>query len=152
MVPYDTMAGVCARCGRKLNGRQRRWCGPDCQRVYEENHYWQLARPAALRRDHYRCVKCVRNSPGAVRYTPPATLEVNHKIPRNGRGYDSGCHHHLSNLETLCHYHHVEVTRRQRIARSRVKSRRGDQAQERLSVRTDYPGTERTELDENPDA
>lgn len=40
-------------------------------------------------------------------------LEVNHIVPREGRGYGWGCHHHLSNLETLCHPCHVAETTRQ---------------------------------------
>jgi 5-methylcytosine-specific restriction endonuclease McrA len=46
-------------------------------------------------------------------------LEVNHIVPRNGGGYGKGCHHHLSNLETLCHPCHVAVTNEQRKARRR---------------------------------
>lgn len=37
-------------------------------------------------------------------------LEVNHIIPREGRGYGAGCHHHLANLEVLCHQCHLGVT------------------------------------------
>lgn len=44
-------------------------------------------------------------------------LEVNHIDPRVGRGYGWGCHNHLSNLETLCHVHHVEETKRQAAER-----------------------------------
>lgn len=44
-------------------------------------------------------------------------LEVNHIAPRNGQGYGWGCAHHLDGLETLCHQHHVEVTRDQAVAR-----------------------------------
>lgn len=40
----------------------------------------------------------------------PRGMEINHKIPRAGRGYDQGCHHHLADLETLCHPCHVVVT------------------------------------------
>jgi 5-methylcytosine-specific restriction endonuclease McrA len=43
-----------------------------------------------------------------------AALEVNHIEPRRGAGYQGGCHHHLSNLETLCHDCHVAVTGAQR--------------------------------------
>lgn len=46
-------------------------------------------------------------------------LEVNHIEPRRGEGYAAGCHHHLDNLETLCHPCHVEVTTAQRYGFSR---------------------------------
>lgn len=46
-------------------------------------------------------------------------LEVNHIVPRNGAGYDQGCHHHLDLLETLCHGCHVVETTRQ------IRERRG---------------------------
>lgn len=136
LLPYEKQPGRCARCGAPLTGRQTRWCGETCKDYYERNHYWQLARPAALRRDLYRCRRCGW-SPLAKQLTlfPEldkryADLEVNHVIPRVGRGYNSGCHHHLSNLEVLCHGCHLKVTRRQRIARSRIRSRRRDKTQE----------------------
>lgn len=44
-------------------------------------------------------------------------LEVNHIEPRNGKGYRPGCHHHLDNLETLCHPCHVAITNEQRATR-----------------------------------
>lgn len=44
-------------------------------------------------------------------------LEVNHIEPRNGRGYETGCWHHLDGVETLCRWHHVRETIRQRQAR-----------------------------------
>lgn len=40
-------------------------------------------------------------------------LEVNHKIPRKGMGYTNGCHHHLDDVETLCHPCHVQETTKQ---------------------------------------
>lgn len=44
-------------------------------------------------------------------------LEVNHIEPRRGGGYGQGCHHHLSNLETLCATPcHAGVTAEQRRA------------------------------------
>lgn len=48
-------------------------------------------------------------------------LEVNHIEPRVGRGYGWGCHHHLTNLETLCHLCHVDETNRQKAARRGAK-------------------------------
>lgn len=41
-------------------------------------------------------------------------LEVNHIVPRRGRGYGTGCWNHASNLETLCHNCHLTVTAEQR--------------------------------------
>lgn len=119
LLPYDAVAGVCAACGKRLAGRQTRWCGPVCRAVYPENHYWQFARRAARKRDHYGCVRC-----GTMNIDAP---EVNHRIPRNGRGYGVGCHNHLDNLETLCHEHHLRVTRAQRVARARLNCRRTEQ-------------------------
>jgi 5-methylcytosine-specific restriction endonuclease McrA len=106
--------GECDRCGKKLVGRQTRWCsdrtwggGSKCARlfheVFERNHDWNDARKAALKRDRNRCVKCGSTD----------RLEVNHIVPREGRGYGRGCWHHLDGLETLCHDCHVETTRQQ---------------------------------------
>lgn len=44
-------------------------------------------------------------------------LEVNHRIPRNGRGYEPGCHHHQAGLEVLCRSCHVAETRKQHLGR-----------------------------------
>lgn len=139
IVPFNTVAGRCARCGAPLTGRRTRWCSRECELWYEENHYWNSARAACLRRDLHRCVRCGwRELPGQLvlfdaRRKVGNALEVNHIVPRNGQGYDKGCHHHLSNLETLCHEHHLKATRRQRVARSRFKTRRGDRRQAELS-------------------
>lgn len=146
LLPFDTVAGMCAACGTELAGRQRRWCSKDCERGYQQSHYWNFARAAALQRDQRRCVKCGWSTdfylPGDNPYqltsgqfvfwtranlfkgADPDTnwLEVNHIDPRNGRGYGTGCWNHLTNLETLCHKCHVAVTRRQRIARARKKA------------------------------
>lgn len=43
-------------------------------------------------------------------------LEVNHKVPLQGRARTASCEHHSSNLETLCHGCHVAETRSQRAA------------------------------------
>lgn len=143
VVPYDTVAGRCARCGATLTGRRTRWCSRACELVYEQNHYWNSARAAALRAGLNRCRRCgwspmsrqLTLFPGLSKhgYNGDNWLEVNHIIPRNGKGYGTGCHHHLTNLEVLCHGCHVKVTKRQRIARSRIKTRRGDRAQAALA-------------------
>ena len=109
-----------ASCGKPLPPRRRRWCSNECsrhfQRVVYENHDWNAARAAALKRDKLRCVRCDSDGTECIvgeRYTG---LEVNHIEPRRGKGYGMGCHHHLSNLETLCRRCHVATTNAQRAA------------------------------------
>lgn len=119
------------------------WCSNLCEDDYRRNHWWDLARYAALTRDGERCVRCglgpttvaearlllrglipmsaVRaaelwSSPRWAQFALACSVEVNHIDPRRGRGYHSGCGHHLQNLETLCHRHHVEITASQRRA------------------------------------
>lgn len=194
MTTGNPKAGTCLLCGTGLSGRQRKWCSTDCSDSYWKNHSWDVARPAALKRDGYRCVRCGHvgwsdvpssilfvawGDPEVVPYTTrpehwavalgllnpqdleplhgdwfaenrrwdrirtitdqlPASihtltqselrrppyhrrhrttheLEVNHIVPREGRGYTKGCHHHQDNLETLCRPCHVDETRRQRL-------------------------------------
>lgn len=109
--------GRCDRCGKELTGRQTRWCSYACSLEFRTNHDWNLARKAARRRDGERCVRCGARGgyyegefPDAV-WVPQ--LEVNHLVPRVGRGYGWGCHNHLDVLETLCHEDHILVTRQQ---------------------------------------
>lgn len=118
--PHDGEGGLCVGCGTKLTGRRTRWCSRDCERTWQENHDWGMARAAAKRRDGQRCV----HAGCEVRHG----LEVNHIAPRNGGGYGWGCWNHLDNLETLCHQHHLEVTRQQAEDRARLY-RRMDQKQ-----------------------
>lgn len=58
--------------------------------------------------------------PGHWQYRKPRQMEVNHRSPRNGKGYGQSCAHHLEpdaagkgGLETLCHPCHVVETMRQ---------------------------------------
>lgn len=139
LLPYDAAAGHCRVCGDKVAGGRRTWCGTECQEMYERNHYWQLARQAAVKRDKYRCVRCgwsieLGNLLPTGQYVfwsraillnrgESNWLEVNHIVPLVGAGYGTGCVHHVAGLETLCHKCHVQVTRRQRIARARAKTK-----------------------------
>ena len=120
------------------------WCGSMCEDTYRANHWWDLARHATLAGDGRRCRRC-GNGPDVVttaklllRALIPmgpvdaarlwesdqwwelvlaCSVEVNHREPRHGRGYHSGCHHHLNGLETLCHRCHVAVTAGQALGR-----------------------------------
>lgn len=150
-VPFLGQAGVCRRCGAELTGRRTAWCSDACETVWQQNHFWQMARPAAVKRDGGVCVRCggtgrkrqrrrmhlgntwsLKQIGIEVEITADdwrerqrlyysdihvtswePWLEVNHIEPRVGRGYNSGCHHHLTNLETLCHHCHVAETKRQ---------------------------------------
>lgn len=102
----------CDWCGNLLTGRQRRWCQPFCRVSWEKNHYWEVAKKAALARDRHRCIRCGRQY----------GLEVNHKVPLAYSISDPklrrapGCQHHVAGLETLCIPCHQKVTNRQRAA------------------------------------
>jgi hypothetical protein len=131
--------GRCVWCGDALKHGREMWCSTDCYRGFAENHFWAEARAAARARDGFTCVRCV----GLPFLRQPTRrefgwdyrafdfaltefdqevrrreLEVNHIAPRNGKGYKPGCHHHLTNLETLCHLHHVGETAVQRHQRT----------------------------------
>jgi 5-methylcytosine-specific restriction endonuclease McrA len=121
--------------------RRRRWCSDACSTLYWANHGWSTASAAAIRRDDHRCVRCgardgeLRDVCGSRRCRQPwpceaertygpglaghwavtsgVAIEVNHIIPRVGRGYHESCAHHLDLLETLCHECHVKVTTQQ---------------------------------------
>lgn len=100
----DNPDRLCAWCGKALPIRRRRWCCDDCGMWWSRHHAWTTAREAAKKRDGWACVIC----------QSPQSLEVNHIVPRRGKGYENGCHHHLDGLETLCHDHHLDVTAIQR--------------------------------------
>ena len=123
MLPYADTEGVCDGCGRKLRGRQKRWCSRKCARLYTANHRWTQAKAfAKAGRTYYLCehAKLVKGVPYidtkfhdicAVWTNSP---EVNHKIPCKGKHGKWGCHHHQDNLEVLCRPCHLQVTAQQR--------------------------------------
>lgn len=113
----DNPNRLCAWCGEDLRPlvRRRRWCSAACMWAFVGNHFWTDARRAAIRRDGARCTQMVLQSDGTTLRCPIRRgLEVNHVIPCLGRHGTGGCHHHLENLETLCHSHHVMETAAQR--------------------------------------
>lgn len=103
---------ICYLCGSDLPEKRQWWCSDACVSRWAQNHEWSSASAAALKRDRSRCRRC-----GAKGLE--AALEVNHRNPRNGRGYHQGCHHHLKLLETLCHDCHVDETNAQAERRRR---------------------------------
>lgn len=114
--------GTCGACGAPLVGRNRWFCPSrrgakdDCRDRYGINHFWTEARREALRRAGCVCAHC-----GVRGADAPNGFEVNHRVPREGRGYGPGCHHHQDGdpasqqggLEVLCHECHVAETTRQ---------------------------------------
>lgn len=108
--------GRCWRkgCEKPLPKYRRHWCSQECGEWYASEHIWQMASQSALYRDNWTCRHCGKaNVPHHG-----LGLEVNHIVPRNGGGYNSGCWNHLAGLETLCHDCHVAVTRAQRRERN----------------------------------
>jgi len=104
---WTGLTARCRWCDAELTGRRTVWCSDACSMQYATNHYWSLAKPAALKRDGKRCIQCARG-------WPDVTLEVNHIIPILGKHSQSGCWHHVEDLETLCREHHLEATAKQR--------------------------------------
>ena len=109
----------CRWCNSELPPRRRRWCSDECATTWGRNHWWTAASKAAMRRDRRRCVDC-RIDPRDAHQAAlgagidPArarrflTLQVHHKTPVLGRHGETGCHHHLDGLETVCLHHHLE--------------------------------------------
>jgi hypothetical protein len=99
--------GRCRWCNDPIGLRRRRWCSDKCNDLYRDNHWWHNAKKRARRRDKYRCVKCGATKKDGTR------LEVNHIVPILGRHDESGCHHHIDGLETVCRPCHLIITKEQ---------------------------------------
>lgn len=91
----------CRWCDGELTGRRTRWCRDECANEYARNHWWSTASVMAKKRDGWRCVECGSQ----------IGLEAHHLIPVLGRHGESGCHHHLEGLVTLCADCHLEAHR-----------------------------------------
>lgn len=104
-----------------------------------DNHAWTWARFRALRRDKSTCQRCGKKFEDDANIKQVLVgfyydgrdrvdrwpMEVNHREPRNGQGYEAGCWHHLDGLETLCHDCHLIVTAEQRAARRETAGQEG---------------------------
>lgn len=104
----------CRWCNGELSGRQLRWCG-SCSNEFAVNHWWTSARRRARKRDGFACVRCGakegHDESGEIRRGrdgKPVILQVHHRVQILGRHGETGCHHHLEGLETLCTVCHLE--------------------------------------------
>jgi 5-methylcytosine-specific restriction endonuclease McrA len=93
-------SGLCNGCGGPLPEERPKWCSTLCSDRHARNHFYNVAREAAIARDGSVCRLC-----GSQEY-----LEVHHVVPIRGRHDEPGCHHHVTGLETLCHQCHVRIT------------------------------------------
>lgn len=98
----------CGWCGKKLVGKQRRWCSKKCSREFVVNHRWTQAK-AAIKKESawYQCAECDEFT---------QSIEVNHIEPCLGQHGVWGCHHHRENLELLCIPCHKKTTAEQRAS------------------------------------
>lgn len=97
----DNDQGRCTQCGEALPPLRRRWCSEHCERIWQANHVWPIARAAALARTGGTCELC----------RDPEDVEVHHDPPVGKHGYGHGCSHHQEKLHPLCVDHHHEAHR-----------------------------------------
>lgn len=130
-IPFPT---GCRQCGTAIPDR-RAYCSAACSDAFQEQHFWNTARPAALRRARpfgpalqptWRdevvwfgapiCARCFAPAARRNRVGIWFAAEVNHIVPVNGLSRTFGCCNHQENLEVLCHDCHVQVGVEQRAA------------------------------------
>lgn len=98
----------CRWCNKALTGKQKRWCSEQCAGEASGEHWFSWARQYVRIRDGKQCITCGSRQ----------QLEVNHIVQAEGSHSKASCLHHTANLETLCKKCHLEVTRKQRNART----------------------------------
>ena len=72
---------------------------------------WPVRRASVLRRDGYRCVALLADAERCVE----AATDVDHIEP--------GDNHDLTNLQALCHWHHIRKSAREGHAANRARNR-----------------------------
>lgn len=90
---------LCKRCGKIPMGRRRVYCDDECERVYDENHYWSVASYVCKERAGWRCEACARDQSELRQVL--SGLEAHHIIHLEGDRTES-CYNHQENLVCLC--------------------------------------------------
>lgn len=106
-------AKLCRGCHGPLTGRQAAYCSEPCQLAFDREHFWNMARGEAIRRNarvHGGKPSCVRCG---IQESMDVVLEVNHIEPVRGGPRNGTCLNHQENLELLCHPCHVLATEEQ---------------------------------------
>jgi Fe2+ or Zn2+ uptake regulation protein len=107
----DTRRGHCDWCGKKLKGKQRRWCSRNCEGHHKANHQFTRGKQALKKAAAwYYCERCGKLT---------QQVDVDHIKPANGTHRSWSCLHHHDNLRILCKDCHKPITARQ--ARARTK-------------------------------
>jgi 5-methylcytosine-specific restriction endonuclease McrA len=103
---FQPKAGKCW-CGKKLVGRQRKYCSRNHSKEVTDNHRWTNAkRKLKSVNAFYQCQICEE-------FFKNVDIDVDHLIPCKGQHGVWGCHHHQDNLRILCKPCHKAVTRQQ---------------------------------------
>lgn len=109
--------GRCVRCGDRA-GASRTCEGPEARAAMEAYEvalraYERAARlagpfgevpayPEYPRRRRQGWRECWDPDCKSFHALAQGRLQIDHRVPREGRGYGDGCHHHQDNLQTLC--------------------------------------------------
>lgn len=93
-------------CGKKLKGKQKKWCSRKCNWAYTAQHRWTNAKRKLKESNAWwQCAHCKNFT---------QKIEVNHIVPCRGAHGKWGCHHHANNLELICKSCHQTETNAQR--------------------------------------
>ena len=94
-------------CGKKLTGRQRKYCSRQHSKAVTDNHrYTNAKRRIKSVNAYYRCEICQE-------FFKNSDIDVDHIEPCIGQHGTWGCHHHQDNLRLLCKPCHKAVTKEQ---------------------------------------
>ena len=100
----------CINCEKPLQGRQQRYCSPECADAIYEKYLWDNIKEKVFKRDNFTCQMCGLKPSESESHLyfengDWHSLEVDHKIP-----FAKGGSHSLDNLQTLCKKCHKKKT------------------------------------------